>query len=219
MKKVEDSKKTAEGIKKEQLKEIYSDARKHIFQDVKVGIFIALLLTALSHVGPGAHHALDQVYEEFSSIHPMIWMLATAVVCWLIALQRADVVDDIGAIATPVLRFVAHPSGVAIGLVPILLFFQGVPHVDHKWLAVLYAILIPIIVAILSHFGLAIAAKKAPTANKQQVRFFLIAACLATWGVVDFARNDVTANSATAAFAEGLPKLATAAATCWRQLF
>lgn len=175
----------------------------HLRADATAGAIVGMLLWVMTWYGPGGHHALGEAYEHFVYVHPLFWLLAVTSICYLNAFQGADLVDDVGFyLARPILSFVAHPSGVAVGLVPVLLVAEGVPkHVDGPtWISVGLVTCMPALLAVLSHIGLAIANKEAPLASRRQVRIFAGAGVAGTFAVFYFAAKDLTAHMAVQQF-------------------
>ncbi len=196
---------------------IVQQAWSHVKADAKAGFFVALLLLVLRFYGESGRHAFHEVYQHFVFVHPLIWLLATTAVCYLNAFQGADLLDDVAtAFVRPILGFVAHPSGVALGMMPILLSVEGLPKgvQGAKWLACLLIFFVPALLATLSHLGLAIADKKGPGATKRQVRRFAIFAVLGTFAVFYFAGLDLTAESAINTFPAGAYEICDQLANC-----
>lgn len=85
------------------------------------GLVLTFALAGLALVSRGGRQALLELKHHVLYIHPLIWVLTLMSVCTIMVFRDAKAMGSVrAAFLDPILSFVVHVFGAALGAVPIL---------------------------------------------------------------------------------------------------
>lgn len=123
------------------------------------GLALTSALAGLAVVSRGGRQALVELKHHVLYIHPLLWVLTLMCVCTILVFRDAKAMNKVRAVALdPILSFVVHVFGAAVGAVPVLGLCKlgGLLPTDPKaGLAVLaFVWLLSLIMAFMARIGL-----------------------------------------------------------------
>lgn len=85
------------------------------------GMVLTIALAGLALVSRGGRQALFELKHHVLYIHPLIWVLTLMSVCMVMVFRDAKAMPKVrAAVVDPILSFVVHVFGAALGAIPVL---------------------------------------------------------------------------------------------------
>lgn len=94
---------------------------KHLKESALAGLVLTAALACVQLAGPGGVQSFVELKKHVLYVHPLLWALTLVVVCFVLAFRGIELGPDLSNwLVKPILRFVAHVFGAAVGAIPVI---------------------------------------------------------------------------------------------------